>query len=201
MSPDPDALDNSVRAALARHDRTQATALVLDALGSDVLRTIHARFRASEATADVFAMFAEDLHRGLLKFSFRCALRVWVFVLARNAGSRYLDRELRNERKHVPLSDAPELALCVDALRTKTLPLLDTERERRLAVLRAGLSDDDQLLLTLRVDRELDFMEIARVFLGDADAAAESVQREAARLRKRFQLVKERLRQRWSSSS
>jgi RNA polymerase sigma-70 factor (ECF subfamily) len=55
------------------------------------------------------------------------------------------------------------------------------------------------MLLILRVDRRLDWTEIARVLLETPehlppDAAA--LKREAARLRKRFQIVKDRLRER-----
>ena len=74
------------------------------------------------------------------------------------------------------------------------------EGERRLASLRAELSETDQLLLMLRVDRELDFLEIALVFLGDEQASEAELKRETARLRKRFQLVKARLKRRWSGS-
>jgi len=182
-------LDQDVRGAVQR---------VLEVLGADVVRVIHARFAREEATAEVFSRFAEDLLRGLPQFDFRCPLRAWVFMLARNAGNRYLDRDLRRERRNRPLSDAPELLLAVDALRTKTMPLIDTEREQRLAALRAELREPDQLLLMLRIDRELDFLEMALVFLGDERASEEELAREAARLRKRFQLVKQRLRKRWS---
>lgn len=191
-------LEREVRQLCVARNTRGAVQRVLEVLGADVVRVIHARFAREEATADVFSRFAEDLLRGLPNFDFRCPLRAWVFMLARNAGSRYLDRELRRERLHQPLSDAPELLLAIDAIRTKTLPLIDTEREHRLAALRAELNEADQLLLTLRVDRELDFLEIALVFLGDERASDEDLAREAARLRKRFQLVKQRLRKRWT---
>lgn len=47
----------------------------------------------------------------------------------------------------------------------------------------------------LRVDRQLAWTDLARVLHEDDDAALEgkALEREAARLRKRFQLVKERL--------
>jgi RNA polymerase sigma-70 factor (ECF subfamily) len=54
------------------------------------------------------------------------------------------------------------------------------------------------MLLVLRVDRRLDWNELARV-LGEAghDACVDpvSLARESARLRKRFQLVKNKLRE------
>jgi RNA polymerase sigma-70 factor (ECF subfamily) len=47
--------------------------------------------------------------------------------------------------------------------------------------------------LVLRVDRDLQWNELAGIFLGDPSADAAALKKEAARLRKRFQLVKEKL--------
>jgi hypothetical protein len=69
--------------------------------------------------------------------------------------------------------------------------------EQRFADLRAELSPDEQELLTLRLDRELDFAEIALITLGDPEANPATVARESAKLRQRFQTLKERLRARW----
>jgi RNA polymerase sigma-70 factor (ECF subfamily) len=50
------------------------------------------------------------------------------------------------------------------------------------------------MLLVLRVDRGLAWEDIALTFLDDPEAASEEdKKREAARLRKRFQIVKKRL--------
>ncbi len=48
--------------------------------------------------------------------------------------------------------------------------------------------------LARRIDRRLEFREIAVVLLGDEHAGEDAVSREAARLRKRVQLIHERLR-------
>jgi RNA polymerase sigma-70 factor (ECF subfamily) len=55
------------------------------------------------------------------------------------------------------------------------------------------LPEMDRMLLILRVDRELSWRDLARVVLGGSPTPVE-LEREAVRLRKRFQLVKERLR-------
>jgi RNA polymerase sigma-70 factor (ECF subfamily) len=163
-----------------------------------VIRFLHARFRDPQASGDVFAQFTEDLWLGLPNFRFECSLRAWVFILARNAGHRHARQAQRQQRAQVPLSDAPEVAALAQQIRTSVFVQLATPRERRLARLREELSPEEQELLTLRVDRELEFAEIALITLGDASAAPESVTREAARLRKRFQLLKDRLRRRWA---
>ena len=61
-------------------------------------------------------------------------------------------------------------------------------------LLREKLSEEDQLILVLRVDRRLPWTEVARVVLGELEASDEDVKRESARLRKRLQMIKGNLR-------
>ena len=68
---------------------------------------------------------------------------------------------------------------------------ITSSRETRL---RAKLSPDEQALLTLRVDRELEWREIARVLADDELADDAAVTRAAAGLRKKFERLKEKLR-------
>jgi RNA polymerase sigma-70 factor, ECF subfamily len=66
----------------------------------------------------------------------------------------------------------------------------------RFQELRAQLPEADQALLILRVDRDLGWLELAEILLGpESDPTSEQLKTEAARLRKRFQLVKSRLRE------
>jgi RNA polymerase sigma-70 factor (ECF subfamily) len=68
-------------------------------------------------------------------------------------------------------------------------------RNRLLLELREALPPEEQALLMLRVDRELAWNDLAHVLADDAAAPLEgkALAREAARLRKRFQVVKEKL--------
>jgi RNA polymerase sigma-70 factor (ECF subfamily) len=73
-----------------------------------------------------------------------------------------------------------------------------TETKKRMAELRERLPVDDQTLLILRVTRKLNWKEVARVMVDAPDGtevAEHDLDQEAARLRKRYQLVKEKLRQ------
>lgn len=195
-----DELEQAVQSACQNNDYPRAATLILSELGPDLLRVIHARFMDEEQSGEVFARFAEDMWRGLPSFAFRCSLRAWLFTLARNAGSRYLKRDVKRQRAQVPLSNVPELQDQVARVRTATFAQ-STNREDRLEQLRSELPEEDRLILMLRVDRQLDFREIALVTLGDAEADEAAVTREAARLRKRFQLVKERLKKRWQEQT
>ena len=64
-----------------------------------------------------------------------------------------------------------------------------------MAQLREELPAEDQALLILRVDKQLDWNELAQV-LSEDELAGDALRRESARLRKRFQMIKERLRKR-----
>ena len=71
-----------------------------------------------------------------------------------------------------------------------------SETRTALARLRDELPEEDRELLVLRIDRGLAWEELARVLLGADVVSDAALVRESARLRKRFQLVKERLRER-----
>ena len=79
------------------------------------------------------------------------------------------------------------------AARSRTAPWQRTDVKDQFRALRARLDDDDQTLLVLRVDRGLAWRDVARVFVG-VDANDAAVDKEAARLRKRFQTLKDELR-------
>jgi RNA polymerase sigma-70 factor (ECF subfamily) len=82
----------------------------------------------------------------------------------------------------------------LEAVRTATRSALGTENRSKLVRLREELTVEDRTLLVLRVDRKLEFSEIALAFATNLDTFTdEDKKRESARLRKRFQLVKQQL--------
>jgi RNA polymerase sigma-70 factor, ECF subfamily len=184
-------MDEQVKALCAVGDLAGAATLILTQLGPAVLGVIHGRFRDEQQSAEVFSRFAEALWLALPSFAFRTSVRVWVFTLARNAGHRYLDRELRRERRAVPLSALPQEVLGAARMtETRTLPHLRSESHARLDALRAALPEEDRTLLALRLGENMEYADIARVLLGEHAEDQAAVVREAARLRKRMQLLK-----------
>jgi RNA polymerase sigma-70 factor (ECF subfamily) len=100
----------------------------------------------------------------------------------------------RRGRRQIPLSGHPDLDAVGAQVRTETLSILRTEKRTELEKLRDELSDEDRLLLILRVDRNMAWTAVAQV-IGDLSTDDDpALRQEAARLRKRFQLLKERLR-------
>ena len=141
---------------------------------------------------DAFSVFCEDLWKGLPRFAWRSSLRTWCFTLARHAAQRVGSAPARRAERNQPLDRSPVFEVA-ERVRTRTLAHLRTESKDELRALRASLSRDDQLLLTLRIEQQLPWRDIAAVTLGDVAAPADEVKREAARVRKRFQLVKQQL--------
>jgi len=141
--------------------------------------------------SDVFSQASEDLWTGLPAFGQRCSMRTWLYLLARHAAARY-----RRSPWHRDRTGASALDAAVADARSRTAPWLQTEIKDRWRALRDALEPDDRTLLVLRVDRDLAWTEIARVMLGEENPSQGELDRESARLRKRFQLLKTELRER-----
>jgi RNA polymerase sigma-70 factor (ECF subfamily) len=182
------ALESDVRAKSRRGDVDGATAAALKGYGPELFGFLCALERDEDNASDAFAQLSEDVWRGLAAFGWDCSLRTWMYTLARNASHR-LHRN--KKRTQVPLSQAPELAALAEKVRTRTMTFMRSESKDKFARIRATLAPEDEALLVLRVDRQLDWNELARVLSGELDDDA--LKRESARLRKRFQLLKEKL--------
>jgi RNA polymerase sigma-70 factor, ECF subfamily len=171
----------------------EAATLALDVYGPELYGFL-VHLMGNPADADeVFSQVSEDLWRGLPEFSSQCSVRTWLYVLARHAAARFR-RSPWNHRDR--RTNDSKLDALVQHARTHTQPWLRTDNKDRLRTLRDSLDPDDRSLLVLRIDRALDWKDIARVMLGDQSADGVELQRETERLRKRFQLLKDELRER-----
>jgi RNA polymerase sigma-70 factor (ECF subfamily) len=185
-------VEDQVRALCAASDYDAAATVAIRGYGPEIFSLVSALHRNEDDAADVFAMFSEALWRGLPRFAWHCSLRTWAYVIARNASHR-VRKLARRHAGHVSLGDSV-IARVAQEVRTTTLSYLRTAQRDRLAALRDSLSEDDKTLLVLRVDRGLAWDDLARVMRGAEGLASDTdLKRESARLRKRFQAVKERL--------
>ena len=166
----------------------------LEAYGPEILGVLHARLRSASDADEVFSMFVEDLWTGLPGFQWRCSLRAWAHRLALNATARWATAAPRRAGYNVPLSEVPEMGAVLERVRTSTAMHLRTEVKSEIRRLRDELSPEDQLLLALRIDKSMEWRDIAAA-MGDGDLEDAALAREAARLRKRFQLSTEKLRE------
>ena len=67
----------------------RAATLALDLYGSEIYGYLINYCGGESTAAEVFGQFGEDMWNGLARFSFGCAVRSWLYVIARNAASRY----------------------------------------------------------------------------------------------------------------
>lgn len=171
----------------------QATTLALERYGPEILGLLAARLRSDGDAAEVFSIFAEDLWRGLPGFAWRCTLRAWAHRVARNAANRYT---LAGARRAAFAQPVPGEAIeaVADRVKTTTLIYLKSEVKSEIRRLRDELPPEDQLVLVLRVDKDMEWREVAQA-LADDDLDEAALAREAARLRKRLQLATARLRE------
>ena len=183
-------VEEQVRSAHRGQDYERAATLLIEGYGPQILAFCAGRLQSRQEADEVFSIFCEDVWRGLSGFAWRCSARAWAYTVARHAMSRYLSGVWRH-RGELPLSRSPELMARV---RTRTQTLLRTESKSKLRELIRQLPEADRLLLSLRLERELSFAELAVVMSDSPEVPDDAaLAREAARLRKRFQLVKERL--------
>jgi RNA polymerase sigma-70 factor (ECF subfamily) len=166
--------------------------LVIDRYGPEVLSFLETMLRDHADAGDAFAQACEDLWKGLPRFEGRASMKTWFYTLARHAVSRL--RRSSYQKRVTPLSDISDVA---DRVRSRTRPHLKTEVKVGVAEIRASLNETDRMLLVLRVDRGMSWNDVARVMAENEDGDSdEELARAAARLRKRFQSVKELIRQR-----
>jgi RNA polymerase sigma-70 factor (ECF subfamily) len=189
------ALERDIRSRVAAGDCDGATTAALSGYGPEILRFLVAMHGNEAAASDAFSLFAEGVWRGIARFAWECSFRTWAYAVARRVSLRQRRDEGRHAAHRAPLGeDSVVLRIAAD-VRTRTLSFLRTERRDRFAELRDALPPEDRELLILRVDRQLAWNELVHALQGD-DAEPltdERIKREAARLRKRFQLIKERL--------
>jgi RNA polymerase sigma-70 factor (ECF subfamily) len=196
VSPREELEERLVKLLSARDYRAVAT-LGLRSYGPE----IHGFLRASLSSADdpdeAFSEFAEAVWKSLPSFRCTSAVRTWMYGVARNI-LRVRGRERLRRRSRIADGGESIVEEIAEEVRSVTASFLRTEKRTRFHALREALPEEDRMLLVLRVDRDLKWDELARIFLcTDDDASYDEADlvREAARLRKRLQLVKRRLKE------
>ncbi len=177
----------------AREFEAAATAAI-KGYGPEILGYLAAATRREHEAAEVFSDFCEDLWRGLATFRGDASFRTWAYRIAYHALARAGRTGAKRRERTVALADVPEIDALVDHVRTRTLPHLRTDIKKEVLELRAQLDEDERTLLILRIDRRLEWDEIARIVDPDIDSP-DAVKRASATLRKRFERIKLRLRE------
>lgn len=178
-------VEDRVRALWDRGDLAGAATLTIEDLGPEVLGWLVVTTNDVTTAEEAFGAASEDLWRGLASFRWECSLRTWFYTLAKRGLVRHRKRAAERPHRRLELAsfDAAERA------RSQTARWLQTDVKDVFARLRAGLDEDERELLVLRIDRDMSWDEIAVVLDEEGDRA-----KVAARLRKRFQNIKDKLR-------
>jgi RNA polymerase sigma-70 factor (ECF subfamily) len=179
-------LNDTVGAHLDAGDIQAAATVVVRSLGPHILGYLRSVLRDPDDADDAFARWAENVWRGIAGFRGEAALETWCHRVAWHAAMRVLRDPYYRRRRPLPTSQASLLA---DEVRCTTASNLGTTAQDRVAALRRSLSPEDQTLLMLRLDRDLPWRDVAQVM------AEEGVNVSEAALRKRYERIKERVRQ------
>ncbi len=195
MTPEQrEALEREVRQLCEQGEPARAAERAIRGYGPEILGVLTATHRDEEAAEEVFSQWSERLWRGIGGFTWSCSLRTWAYTLARNASISFQRHERYRERLHPPMPDSELVSQVVLQVRTQTKPYLRTEAKSKLAELRDSLPPEDRTLLVLRIDKGMEWKDLARVMLGEeAEVSDAQLTKESQRLRKRFQLLKDRL--------
>ncbi|MBN1206156.1 MAG: sigma-70 family RNA polymerase sigma factor [Myxococcaceae bacterium] len=187
-------LEREVRRLCAQGEHARAAETAIRGYGPEILGVLVATHREEETADEIFAQWSERLWRGMGGFTWSCALRTWAHTLARNASISFQRHERYRGRLHPPMPGSEALSRIAEKVRTETRPYLRTEAKSKLAALRDSLPPEDRTLLVLRIDKGLEWKDLARVMLGEeAELSEAQLTKESQRLRKRFQLLKDRL--------
>lgn len=181
-----------IRAGWEARDFRATATLAIESFGPEILGFLGAVLNDSQQADDAFSMFCEDVWRGLAGLRWRGSARGWCFTLARHAALRLARTQGRWGARRVPLSHVTALAAHAH---TDTAAWERTGSKSQMRKLREQLPQDEQVLLILRVDKQLPWADVALVLANDGEAlAGVTLTRRCAVVRKRFQLVKEKLR-------
>jgi RNA polymerase sigma-70 factor (ECF subfamily) len=177
------ALETRIGSLLEAGDAAAATTDVLRSLGPSMVRYLRSVLRDEAAVADAFSQCAENLWKGLPSFRGESSLRTWALRLARNAALNHRHEAWCRQVRRFATGEASRLA---EEIRTTTA--IRVERQRRaLDDLREALTPDERSLLSLRIDQELSWSEIAAVMSTGEHFI------DAATLMKRYERLKARL--------
>ncbi|HET8542162.1 MAG TPA: sigma-70 family RNA polymerase sigma factor [Anaeromyxobacter sp.] len=179
-SADPDAFASAL---LSAGEMRAAAEEVIRAHGGRIRQYLLSLLREPDLADDAFSIWSEWTLNGIGRYEGRASLRTWAFGVAHNAARRVRDDTFQRRRCSLSRAGVSRAAA------GRASSQLRREHELRVVdVVRAGLSLDDQALLALRVAHRLPWRSIAAVLSSDEPVTP-------AALRKRFQRLKDRIRE------
>src|ERR1044071_7011848 len=165
-----DPRDAELRELIARGEHERAIEEALRSYGPELVGWLCSILPTTADAHDAFSRMSEELWKSLRRFDGRCAVRTWCYMLARHAAARIRGRN--GKRRVLLVSQIPSLQQAVTRIWNTSSQ--EAKRTRDVyAKIRTELTEEDQTLLALRVDRNLAWRDIAQVLLGEKAGAAE----------------------------
>ncbi len=185
--------------ALESCDHVAATRAAVAAYGPGVLRFLGARLRSDTESDDAFSLWLERLHFGWPRYRGESSPRTFAYGIAKNVASEVSRASRRHAQRNIPLSQAKGLDSFTARPRSSTAPFCRTGPKARFRGLFARLDAEEQAMLALRKDMKWE--QVAQLMIsaksgGNIDE--QTLKRESARLRKRYQAAKNKLRK-WAA--
>lgn len=184
-------VESQLRELLAKSEIDRATEIAIRSYGPELVGWLRSILPTDDDAQDAFSRTSEEVWKSLAKFDGRCSVRTWCYTIARRAAVK-----IRSQPRHareVLVSTVPSVLGAVTHI-LDTTKMAQARAVDVYAQIRAELSDEEQALLVLRVDRDLSWKEIAQVLAEEAETD-DDIQRRAAQLRKQFERVKARLKE------
>jgi len=191
---EPSELEREIHSHHEARDFDRAATAAIRGYGPELMGFLMTFLRDESMASEAFAEASERIWRGLPEFGWRSSFRTWAYMVTRRVALTQQRDTRRRWKRQIALPEGSELSAMVEQVRTSTLTHLKTETKSRAVQLRESLPQTDQELIVLRIDKRLSWNELAQILHeGDATLEGAELRREAARLRKRFQLAKEKL--------
>jgi RNA polymerase sigma-70 factor (ECF subfamily) len=160
--------------------------------GMEISGFLHVLVRDDQALAeDAFSETCAALVESFPAFRWGSSFRTWAYAIARRVFADLLRDPHARKRRPLPTEELERLA---SGVRTATATFMRTDTKEHVRRLRARLDPEEQAILTLRIDRELAWREIAQVLEDDPAIGEAELERAAAALRKRFERIVGKLR-------
>ena len=183
-SPDRQIVEDKIRLHLERGETDRAATEAVRGLGREILGYLRAILRDEDLAAEAFAEFSENLWKGIGSYRADGSFAAWAYGVAWGVIRRFAGDAYRKRRRRLYTTEISKIA---EQVRVSTAMHLKSTVKDGIAKLRASLTPDEHSLLILRVDRDLSWSEVARVF------AEEGRPTEEGALRKRFERIKAKL--------
>lgn len=188
-------VESRIKAFVEAGDHQSAASLAIREYGPSIFALLVNRLRSKSDAEEVFSVFCEKFWIGLPSFEWRCRLQGWAHLIARNCANDFKGAVDNHPSRRPPFPTNQTPRELVDEARTVTANFRRTEARDRVRELREQLDPDDQMLLVLRVDQGMAWRELAVALGGGTEILeGDELEREVARIRKRFQRIKEELR-------